>query len=97
MPISTGPTLNITLRLGSIVFPITIKREDEKLYHDAERLVNERLGYYATTYPKQPRETHLTMLALDLALALQRNADRNDTEPFKKSMTTLLKEIADQL
>lgn len=97
MAVNTGPTLNITLRLGSIVFPITIKREEEKLYRDAERLVNERLGHYAASYPKQPRETHLTMTALDIALALQRNANRNDTEPFKQSMKALLNEIENHL
>lgn len=88
----------IRLRLGNqILPPITIKRSKELIYRDAEKLINERLGQYATRYPGQENITYLYMAILDIAVALKREEERNDTTPFVESMQRMLNGINDAL
>lgn len=90
-------TFTIRLRLGSLVFPITVKRDEEIVYRDAEKLINQRFNYYAGRYPNQGNETYLTMVALDIAVSLKRNENRNDTAPYVESIRTMLNEIGETL
>lgn len=90
-------TFTITLRLGSLIFPITVKRNEEIIYRDAEKLINQRFNYYAGQYPNQGNETYLTMAALDIAVSLKRNEYRNDTAPYVECMKNMLAEIEDTL
>ncbi len=90
-------TFTITLRLGSLIFPITVKRSEELVYRDAEKLINQRFNYYAGHYPNQGNETYLTMAALDIAVSLKRNETRNDAAPYAESMKRMLAEIEDVL
>ena len=39
-------TLSITLRFGSWTLPMTILREEEYMYRQAEKLVRERFSFY---------------------------------------------------
>ena len=45
--------LRITIRLGKMLFPITVKRREEEIYRAAEKLINERLNFYAGKYQHQ--------------------------------------------
>jgi cell division protein ZapA len=83
----------MTLRILSTVFPITIPREDEEMYRDAERLINERLNYYASQWPEVGPDRHLMMALLDLAVKQVKLNYRNDTEPYKQLMEGLRTEI----
>jgi hypothetical protein len=85
------------LRIGNNTFPLTINREEEIIYRNAERMINSKLNYYSEHYPNQGYEMYLSMGLLDIASGLARNEMRNDTEPFANSMNTLLKEIKDTL
>lgn len=88
----------IRLRLGNqILPPITIKRSEELIYRNAEKLINERLGQYATRYPGQENITYLNMAILDIAVALKREETRNDTVPFVNSMKKMLDDINETL
>lgn len=90
--------LTISLRIGNYKLPtITIKRNDELFYRKAERIINERLGFYATRYPDIDDSTHLCMAALDIALALKREEERNDTAPLVESMKNMLKRLDKEL
>lgn len=83
----------MTLRIQNSVFPITVPREDEEMYRDAERLINERLNYYALQWPEVDTEHHLKMALLDLAVKQIKLNYRNDTGPYKQLMEGLQKEI----
>lgn len=85
--------LRITIRLGKMLFPITVKRKEEEIYRAAEKHINERLNFYAGKYQHQGEETYMAMAMLDIAVALKRNEHRNDTAPIMNSVETLLKEI----
>lgn len=84
-------TLSITLKLGGQVLPMTVKREDEKLYRDAEKLINQRFSYYANTYPQRGNEMYLTMMALDIAVQLK------SAESNLGPVTDVLKGLVDEI
>ena len=46
-------TLSITLKIGSWTLPMTIRRSDEFIYRQAEKLIKERFNYYTGNYPNQ--------------------------------------------
>lgn len=85
--------LRITIRLGKMLFPITVKRREEEIYRAAEKLINERLNFYAGKYQHQGDETYMAMAMLDIAVALKKDEQRKDTTPLMEKITTLLKEI----
>ncbi|MDM8145953.1 cell division protein ZapA [Bacteroides eggerthii] len=85
--------LRITIRLGKMLFPITVKRREEEIYRAAEKLINERLNFYAGKYQHQGDETYMAMAMLDIAVALKKDEQRKDTAPLMEKITTLLKEI----
>lgn len=88
---------NISLRLGQLPMSISIRRTDEEAYRAAEKLINQRYSHYASHYPNLGNETYLCMAALDIALSLKRNEQRNDTLPFVKSMERMLTHIEETL
>ena len=85
--------LRITIRLGKMLFPITVKRREEEIYRAAQKLINERLNFYAGKYQHQGDETYMAMAMLDIAVALKKDEQRKDTAPLMEKITTLLKEI----
>lgn len=87
--------LRITIRLGKMLFPITIKRREEEVYRAAEKLINERLNFYAGKYQHQGDETYMAMAILDIAVALKKDEQKKDTIPLMNKVNTLLQEIED--
>lgn len=85
--------LRITIRLGKMLFPITIKRREEEIYRAAEKLINERLNFYAGKYQHQGDETYMAMAILDIAVALKKDEQKKDASPLMEKVTTLLQEI----
>ena len=85
--------LRITIRLGKMLFPITIKRREEEVYRAAEKLINERLNFYAGKYQHQGDETYMAMAMLDIAVSLKKDEQRKDTTPVMEKITALLQEI----
>lgn len=90
-------TLSITLKLGSRILPMTVRREDEILYREAEKLINQRFSYYATKYPQQGNEMYLTMMALDVALQLKTAERDADPQPVLQRLGSLVTEVEEVL
>ncbi|MBQ0021439.1 MAG: cell division protein ZapA [Bacteroidales bacterium] len=85
-------TLSITLKLGGrILPPMTIKREDEEVYRNAEKLINQRFSYYANTYPQLGSEMYLTMMALDIAVQLK------SAESSQGPLTDTIKQLVGEI
>ena len=100
MMASVSDTLSITLKLGGQLLPMTIKREDEEFYRDAEKLINQRFSYYANTYPQLGGEMYLTMTALDIAVQLK-SAERESilgplTDAFKALVADIEASLAEE-
>ena len=85
--------LKITIRLGKMLFPITVKRREEEIYRAAEKLINERLNFYAGKYQHQGDETYMARAILDIAVALKKDEQKKDASPLMEKVTTLLQEI----
>lgn len=90
---STSDTLSITLKLGGRILPMTIKREEEKFYRDAEELINQRFSYYANKYPMLGNELYLTMMALDIAVQLKSQEHESNLGELSKVLQGLVDDI----
>lgn len=88
-----GDTLSITLRFGSWTLPMTILRDEEYVYRQAEKLVRERFNFYTNNYPGQNTEMYLVMTVLDLALMHKKQETSMDTEPLAGRLSILLEEL----
>lgn len=90
-------TFQITLKLGGQNFSMTIKREEELFYRDAEKLINQRYNYYANHFPGQAVTTYLLMTVLDIAVRLQKEAANGNIQPVMSTLTGLISEINNAL
>ena len=86
-------TFQITLKLGGQNFSITIKRDEELYYRDAEKLINQRYSYYANHFPGQSVTTYLLMTVLDIAVRLQKEAANGNIQPVMATLTGLVSEL----
>lgn len=90
-------TFHITIKLGARSFPITIKREEEIYYRDAEKLINARFTYYANHYPRQGNDTYLLMTLLDIAVRLQKSETSGNLKPVMGVLEGLRNEVENAL
>ena len=86
-------TFQITLKLGGQSFSITIKRDEELFYRDAEKLINQRYSYYANHFPGQNVTTYLLMTVLDIAVRLQKESANGNIQPIMATLNGLVNEI----
>lgn len=94
---NTSDTLSITLKLGSQILPMTVRREEEIFYREAEKLINQRFTYYANKYPKLGNELYLTMMALDVAVQLKSQENESNLGAVTPVLQTLVGEIEEAL
>lgn len=85
--------LSITLKFGSWTLPMTIRREDEYTYRQAEKLIKERYNYYTSSYRNQSTEMYLVMTILDLAVKVKMAEAKDSAEPIISRLTPLLEEL----
>ena len=86
-------TLSITLRFGSWTLPMTIKRDEEYIYRQAEKLIRERFSFYTSSYPGQNTEMYLVMTILDIAVLSKRQEPTNDAQPILEHLRPLLADV----
>lgn len=86
-------TFQITLKLGGQSFSITIRRDEELFYRDAEKLINQRHSYYANHFPGQSATTYLLMTVLDIAVSLQKEAASGNIQPIMATLNGLVNEL----
>ncbi|MBR0202572.1 MAG: cell division protein ZapA [Bacteroidaceae bacterium] len=86
-------TFQITLKVGTTTFPITIRRDEELYYRNAEKLINQKFSYYANHYPRQENETYLMMATLDIAVTLQKAEATGNLKPVMGILEELVTEV----
>ena len=86
-------TLTITLRIGSWTMPMTIRREEEYVYRQAEKVIKERYSYYTNSYPGQSTDLYLMMTIIDIAVRSKQNETTYDAEPILEHLRPLLSEV----
>ena len=89
--------LRIKLLIGDANYPLHINRNDEQLYRDAARQINDMLNRYRETYPGLSKEQYLAMVALqNSCMNLERRRD-NDTAPFAERLQQSIDLLTDYL
>lgn len=90
--------ITIRLELHDQELPVTIPREGEELTRRAARLINETLNPYFETYAGQRKDTEILYMAmLNIALQLEKERRRNDSQPFVDTLSKITSEIEDVL
>ncbi len=78
-------------------FPLVIRREDESLYRDAAKQINDKLNKYREECHRRGlqygKERYLAMVAFELAFENISMRDRNDTAPYREKLMELAKEV----
>jgi cell division protein ZapA len=90
-------TFQIKLKLGGQNFSITIRRDEELFYRNAEKLINQKHSFYANRFPGQSNETYLLMTILDIAVMQQRAESSGNIKPIMATLNGLVNEISSAL
>lgn len=86
-------TFQITLKLGGQNFSITINRNEEIFYRDAEKLINGRYSFYANRYPGQANTTYLLMTIIEIAVTLKKQEASGNLQPVMETLNCLVNEL----
>nr|WP_314755411.1 cell division protein ZapA [uncultured Prevotella sp.] len=90
--------LHINLHLYDTNLTVIINREEEKLYRDAGKMINDAVNTYANIFKNQKSDKEILYMALvDIALRYQRIEDRNDAQPYNDILDKLTSEIESAL
>ena len=87
--------LVIRLMIGKQQFAFNISRDKEEVYRKGAVYVNERLREYQTLFPGQAGERYLSTVALDIAMNLLQQKEKQSTLPFLDTLAELTNEIED--
>lgn len=85
----------ITLMIGDINFPLRISRDEELIYREASKLINNTLNKYRTYFEKADPVQVISMAALEIAVGKVKLENRNDTAPYIEKLEGLTKELED--
>ncbi|MCL2682077.1 MAG: cell division protein ZapA [Bacteroidales bacterium] len=64
---------SITVTIADRPYKLTVKREDEEIFREATKFINERLKSYAANFAFKDRQDLLTMVALQYTTNSLRN------------------------
>ena len=85
--------MKIHLLIDNQKYPLTIPREDEVLYREAARQIDNKLNKYRRQFPDLGSAAHWAMASLELAFENTSLKDKNDTEPFMETLKRLEESI----
>lgn len=89
--------LVITLMIGRQSQQIHILREQEEIYRNAARQINEKLSRYEAAYPGQATERYMSIVLLDLAVQMLQLKEKDDVKPIFEALTNLTSEIEEAI
>ena len=85
--------MKIKLLIDCQHYPLNIRREDEQLYRDAAKLIDNALNYYRRLNPDLSSNNYWAMTALEFAFHFLSMKDKNDTHPYLEKIEELTKEL----
>ena len=86
-------TFQITLKVGGQNFSLTIRRDEELFYRNAEKRINNRYSYYVNHFPGQSVNTYLLMSMLEIAVTLEKNDANGNIQPIMATLNSLISEV----
>ncbi len=73
--------------------PLNIRREDEEIYRNAEKIVNKYLEQYRRQFSQRSMEEILTLVAYQLAVIISKQKTNQDEAPMADKIEELNKEL----
>jgi len=86
---------NITINFADNIFKPKIKRDEEALYRNAAKYVDDKFLEYRKKHPRQGADIHLSLVSLELAIELLK--EKKDMDSVCRKTETLLKELEEEL
>ena len=87
----------INILINGVRMPLNIPREDEELYRDAEKLLNNYLNKFQERYNQKSMEEILTLVAYQLAVIIIKQNKNQDVAPLATKIQELNKELQELL
>lgn len=85
--------ITINLLIGRTQHPITISRDQEEIYRNAAKLINNKLSRYEQRYGGMGPEKCAALVMLDLAFNVLQIKDKQNIEPVLNLLEELGSEI----
>ena len=90
--------LHIRLHIYDTDMPVVIDRQDEYLYREAAKDINEAMNAYSEVFKGKKSDKEILYMALiDIAYNYEAEKARNDTGPINKILSQITTEIEDVL
>lgn len=94
----TQEKLLIRLHVYDTDLSVRIPREDEEYYRKSAKLIDGIVNSYTKIFKGRKSDKEILYMALiDVALRYEKEAGRNDTQPYQDILTKLTAEIEDAL
>jgi len=81
--------LKIHLNVNDNEIPLTIPRDEEEIYREAAKCINNKLNTYRSKLASLSKEKQVNLVLLDIAVNFVKERQRNDTKPYKEMITRL--------
>lgn len=79
--------------LNGVRMPLRVRREDEEIYRNAEKIVNKYLEQYREQFSQRSMEEILTLVAYQLAVIVSKQETNQDISPLAEKVEQLNKEL----
>ncbi len=90
---NNSDVFTINILLNGVRMPLNIRREDEEIYRNAEKIVNKYLEQYRQQFSQRSMEEILTLTAYQLAVIVSKQATNQDQTPLAQKIEELNKEL----
>lgn len=85
--------MKIHLLVDNQRYPLNIRREEEGLWREAAKQIDDMLNKVRGNYTEKTSSEHWAMVAIILSFREVAARDRNDTQPFHNKLKELTNEI----
>ena len=91
--------VRINIQIGDTKHPLFVKRDEEPIYRDAARMVNERVQAYNTKFRASglPKDYLMAFAAVDIAVRFVKQNHDSNAEVAEASLQELAAEIREYL
>ncbi len=87
----------IHVNLNGLRIPLTIKRKDELLYRNAEKIVKKTIEHFTNNYPERGMEEILTFVSFQLAVKFAELHGQEEIAPLAEMIEKLNNQLKKEL
>lgn len=88
-----GENLKINILINGVRLPLTVKRDEEELFRNAEKMVVKFINDYQQIYSQRSYAEILTFVAFRLAVILNKQNSNQDIAPLAERIKELDEEL----